>query len=287
MTYVYPVISRRAGGVSVGINLNPNNACNWQCIYCQVPNLVRGSAPPIDLAQLDSELRTLLNALVHGDFMAQRVPAEARCIQDIAFSGNGEPTSARAFPAAVELARRLRDEFVPEAKLRLITNGSLLDRADVQEGIARLGAASGEVWFKLDAATRQGFARINGVNLDTASVARRLHKCATLCTTWVQTCCFSLDGQAPDESEIAAWLALLQQVQEMPVAASCPTDRTTQRTTHTPPSPAGRLAGVHLYGLARPAMQGEAHRLGRLPADWLETLALRVQQLGLPVQISP
>jgi len=27
--YVYPVVSRRAGGVSVGINLNPNNACNW------------------------------------------------------------------------------------------------------------------------------------------------------------------------------------------------------------------------------------------------------------------
>ena len=32
MTYVYPVISRRAGGVSVGINLNTNKACNWRCI---------------------------------------------------------------------------------------------------------------------------------------------------------------------------------------------------------------------------------------------------------------
>jgi hypothetical protein len=50
MRYVYPVVSRRAGGVSVGINLNPNNACNWRCIYCQVPGLTRGGPPPIDLA---------------------------------------------------------------------------------------------------------------------------------------------------------------------------------------------------------------------------------------------
>ena len=47
MSYVYPVVSRRAGGVSVGINLNPNNACNWHCAYCQVPDLVRGAAPEI------------------------------------------------------------------------------------------------------------------------------------------------------------------------------------------------------------------------------------------------
>ncbi len=45
LTYVYPVVSRRAGGVSVGINLSPDNACNWQCVYCQVPDLVRGKAP--------------------------------------------------------------------------------------------------------------------------------------------------------------------------------------------------------------------------------------------------
>ena len=55
-TYVYPVLSRRAGGVSVGINLNPNNACNWRCVYCQVPDLVRGKAPPADLPQLRREL---------------------------------------------------------------------------------------------------------------------------------------------------------------------------------------------------------------------------------------
>jgi hypothetical protein len=75
MRHVYPVISRRAGGVSVGINLNPNNACNWRCIYCQVPDLTRGGPPPLDLALLERELDGFLRAAVAGDFMATRVPA--------------------------------------------------------------------------------------------------------------------------------------------------------------------------------------------------------------------
>jgi hypothetical protein len=35
LRYIYPVVSRRAKGVSIGINLNINNACNWRCIYAQ------------------------------------------------------------------------------------------------------------------------------------------------------------------------------------------------------------------------------------------------------------
>ncbi len=272
MTYVYPVVSRRAGGVSVGINLNPNNACNWRCIYCQVPNLTRGSAPVIDMGLLESELRTMLENLLHGDFMARRVPEDARRIEDIAFSGNGEPTSAREFAAAVDLASRLRTEFKLDAKLRLITNGSLLDRSEVQEGIARLGAADGEVWFKLDAGSRTGMARINSVDLDPAGVIRRLRTCAHLCTTWVQTCCFRLDGQPPEDTEIAAWLDILGQA------------RVTQGASG---DNSGTLAGVHLYGLARPSLQAEAPRLGRLPAAWLEALAERVRQLGLSARVSP
>ncbi|MEK9653777.1 MAG: radical SAM protein, partial [Betaproteobacteria bacterium] len=58
--YVYPVVSRRAGGLSVGINLNTNNACNWRCIYCQVPNLVRGAPLPVSLPDLNFELTSFL-----------------------------------------------------------------------------------------------------------------------------------------------------------------------------------------------------------------------------------
>jgi wyosine [tRNA(Phe)-imidazoG37] synthetase (radical SAM superfamily) len=262
LRYVYPVVSRRAGGVSVGINLNPNNACNWRCIYCQVPNLQRGNAPPIDLSLLEAELRALLEDLLHGDFMIRRVPEDSRRIVDIAFSGNGEPTSAREFPQAVDLVMQLMAELELTIKLRLITNGSLIDRPLVREGITRLGRGNGEVWFKLDAATRDGMERINGVVLDPTGVARRLRDCAGLCSTWVQTCCFLLDDRPPDETEILAWLQILDQTKTS-------------------------LAGVHLYGLARPSQQSEASRLKTIPMAWLEMLAERVRQLGLTVQVSP
>jgi len=264
MRYVYPVISRRAGGVSVGINLNPNNACNWRCIYCQVPDLTRGGPPPIDLALLERELDEFLHTATAGDFMATRVPAGSRRLVDVAFSGNGEPTSAREFAAAVGVAERLMAAhgLAHKIPLRLITNGSLLDRKTVQSGIAHLNRAGGEVWFKLDAGTAAGFSRINGIRVRPELVARRLACCAALAPTWVQTCLFRIDGAAPAEQEILAWLTLL-----------------------APLAPA--LAGVHLYSLARPSRRTEAWRLGRMEAEALEAVAERIRQLGLKVRVSP
>jgi wyosine [tRNA(Phe)-imidazoG37] synthetase (radical SAM superfamily) len=264
MRYVYPVISRRAGGVSVGINLNPNNACNWRCIYCQVPDLQRGGPPPIDLALLERELNDFLHWAVAGDFMATRVAADARRLVDVAFSGNGEPTTAAEFAEAVTIARRVlvTHGLARAVVLRLITNGSLLDRKLVQTGIASIGAAGGEVWFKLDAATSAGLARSNGTRARPEAVARRLACCAALAPTWVQTCLFRLDGEALTAPEIEAYLALL-----------------------APLAPA--LAGVHLYSLARPSLQKEAPRLGRMEAEWMEALAARIRELGLTVRVSP
>ena len=265
LTYVYPVISRRAGGVSVGINLNPNNACNWRCIYCQVPNLTRGSAPPIDLDLLGGELRGFLREALTDDFMHRRVPEDARRVVDIAISGNGEPTSAREFAQVIELVATVREEFSlgPQVRTRLITNGSLLGRRSVQQGIERLAACEGEVWFKVDAGTRTGFARINGVVLAPQQVATNLRRCARLCPTWVQTCIFARDGKTPDGAEIEAYVDVL-------------------RTAGT-----DLLAGVLLYGLARPSLQPEAPRLAPAPEAAMAELAARIRELGLTVRVSP
>jgi len=192
------------------------------------------------------------------------VPEGARQLQDIAFSGNGEPTSASEFPQAVAVVENVLRDFglLGKIKVRLITNGSLLDRPGVLEGITHLARCNGEVWFKVDAATTQGIARINDVRLKPEGVLDRLRYCATRCLTWVQTCVLALDGLPPNEAEIQAYLALLQQA-------------------------ANDIAGVHLYGLARPSMQAEAPRLARLPDAWLEQLASRIRQLGITVQVSP
>lgn len=264
MTYVYPVISRRAGGVSVGINLNPNNACNWQCVYCQVPNLVRGGPPPIALDQLERELNTFLNDVVHGDFMTQRVDADVRRLVDVAFSGNGEPTSAMEFPAAVEIALAALDRFNLRGKvlLRLITNGSLLDRPRVQSGITKIGSAPGEVWFKIDAASDKEIAAINGTRTSAERVARRLQRCIAIAPTWVQTCVFLRDGVFAAGEGWDAYLLMLANA-------------------------GGDLRGVHLYSLARTPMQNESSRLAQLDIVQMEMLATQIRQLGLTVVVSP
>lgn len=264
MTYVYPVVSRRAKGVSVGINLNPNNACNWHCAYCQVPGLVRGAAPAIDEALLVRELEGFLHELVHGRFMAEHVPEEARVIRDIAFSGNGEPTSCATFSSIVRQVARIRDEAgLACVPIRLITNGSQVDKPDVQAGLRLLAEAGGEVWFKLDAGTQADIARINGVSIRPASHARRLALCASLCPTWVQTCMFRWDDKAPTTEFVDDYLALLEQA-------------------GLPP-----LKGVLLYGLARQSFQPEAVHLKQLSAAELESIAGRLRQKGLAVAVSP
>ncbi len=265
LRYVYPVISRRAGGVSVGINLNVNNACNWACVYCQVDGLTRGGPPPIDLDLLERELAGFLDDALHGDFMAREVPAEARRLMDVAFSGNGEPTSAFEFPDAVRRVRGVLENFGLAGMLpvRLITNGSLLQRPAVQEGIRVLGELGGEVWFKVDRATAADVMAINGVPLEAEKVRRNLESCASLATTWVQTCWFALDGQAPDAVARDAYCGLLKPL-------------------------ADRLAGIHLYGLARRSLQPAAPRLQRLAITALEDFAEEIRKkTGIRVLVSP
>lgn len=267
MAYVYPVVSRRAGGVSVGVNLNPNNACNWRCIYCQVPDLQRGGPPPVDLARLDGELRRMLAGIVRGDFMQEHVPAGLRRLNDVALSGNGEPTSAVEFNHVIGLVARAMEDFglvEKGVKLVLITNGSLAHRAYVQAGIRRMAMTHGEVWFKFDRATREGMRLVNDSETDPERHFQRLGQVARLCPTWVQTCMFALDGSPPSTEEIDAYLAMLARA----------------RSDGMP------LRGVLLYGLARPSQQAEAPRLGPLPESWMQELGSRIEDLGLPARIT-
>jgi hypothetical protein len=267
LQYVYAVVSRRAGGVSVGINLNPNNACNWRCLYCQVPDLQRGTPPPINVAQLSAELHTLLGRILQGDFLAQEAPPEARHLVDVAFSGNGEPTLAESFPEAVAAVMQVLADFGLGADVRriLITNGSQIRRAGVQAGLASLAAAGGEAWFKLDSATEAGRLRVNDIALSDATVMANLVACAAIIPTWLQTCWFALDAQPPTVAEQTAYLALILRLQ----AAAIP------------------LRGVQLYGLARPSFQAEAPRLSRLPEAVIQAFAARIQALGITVQVFP
>jgi len=266
LIYVYPVISRRAGGVSIGINLNPNNACNWRCIYCQVPNLKRGVAPPIDLKKLETELRGFLNELVYGNFMQEKVPPEARKICDIALSGNGEPTSAKEFSQVIELIARVKQDFpLPDdLKLVLITNGSFIDRPYVLAGLETMSTLNGEIWFKLDSATSEGRLQINNTRMNMKRVFDNLKLATSYCPTWLQTCVFNQTGKPPSDQEVFSYLEFMNVLLQNKIV----------------------LQGVLLYGIERASHQNEASTLTKVDESWFIAFADKIGALGMVVKKS-
>ena len=267
LTYVYPVISRRMGGLSIGINFNTNNACNWRCIYCQVPDLKIGAAPDMDFKLLEDELRFFLEDVLNGDFYDRfQVDEDKRVIKDIAIAGNGEPTSLKEFARAVELIGKIATEagIFPNSNYVLITNGSLIHQARVQAGLKILKSYGGEVWFKLDSATEEGRALINNSGQSCKASVKNLMLSATLCTTKLQTCLIDYDKRGLTDKERLAYLNLLRSIKQ----SGC------------------NLQRVMLYTIARPSLQPEAMRIAPLSAETLNAFADDIRLLGFEVTVS-
>lgn len=267
LTYIYPVLSRRSGGLSIGVNLNINNACNWRCIYCQVPNLIRGSAPSVDIDKLAKELRHFLAEVIHGSFYDREdVPDEFRVIKDIAISGNGEPTTVNEFDQVVNLIELVLKEYglLGSIKCVLITNGSMVNRVHVKKGLEKLAKMNGEVWFKIDSATSKGIATINQARGSNTSTLKRLKIAAELCPTLIQTCVFAYKNEPPNETETNAYIQLLKAV----VSRNIP------------------VKGILLYGIERKSLQPEAKVIKKLPEPWLQDFAMKIKDLSIDVTVT-
>ncbi len=267
LKYIYPVISRRAGGLSIGVNFNTNNACNWRCVYCQVPELTLGTAPDMDFKLLEEELRFFLNDVVHGNFYQRfNIDEDQRVIKDIAISGNGEPTTLKDFAKAVELIGAIATELgvFPQSNFVLITNGSLVHLPRVQQGLQVLQSYGGEVWFKFDSATDTGRARINNCAQSWRASLKNLALSASVCPTKLQTCLLDYDGLGFSDTEQKAFLNLLGLIKKNDI------DVTT----------------VMIYTLARASLQPEAALLKKLSLDELSVFAKKIKLLGYDVSIN-
>jgi len=269
--YIYPVISRRSGGLSIGINFNTNNACNWACAYCQVPDLTIGAAPELDLDLLAAELREFLHDVLHGDFYDRfEIAEDKRGIKDIALSGNGEPTSVKDFYLAIQTITDVVEQanIADPFQYVLITNGSLIHKERVQAGLRLFNQYQGQVWYKVDSATEQGRQLVNQTALSSQKQYDNLILSANLCATWVQTCVLNYKEQESgcllSETEQVAYLALLDKVQQQ----------------------SNQLQGVMLYSLARPSMQDQAVHIAKVTEPELELMAKNIMSLGLAVRVT-
>jgi wyosine [tRNA(Phe)-imidazoG37] synthetase (radical SAM superfamily) len=253
--YVYAVVSRRARGLSIGVNMNPDKACNFDCPYCQVDRATPGGPPRVEVAALAGELEEMLRRAT-GDPWAQppfdTVAPELRRVADVAFAGDGEPTTPPEFPAAARAAREARDRLAPGVPLRLLTNATLFHKDRVRTALAEFD----ELWCKLDAGTESYFHLVDGTRLPFPRVLDNLLLVARERPIVVQSLFLTLDGIGPDDTEIGAWIARL-------------TDIVAQ---------GGRIDHVQVYTVARAPSDP---RCGPLEGQRLEAIVARVRAAGL------
>lgn len=260
-------MSRRAGGLSIGINFNVNNACNWRCIYCQVPDLQRGAAPEMDFELLEQELRFFLDHVLNGNFFDEySVPPEQRVIKDIAISGNGEPTSLPDFDKAITLIGKIATQTVvfPDANFVLISNGSLMHKINTQDGLQALARFGGEVWFKLDSGSEQGRKLINNSVQSQKRLLENLKIASQLCPTKLQTCMLRFRNQLWTDSEKQTYLQLLDQILKQNIA----------------------IEKVMLYSIARQSFQPEAAELIKMDLKEMQDFAADIKAMGFDVSVS-
>jgi wyosine [tRNA(Phe)-imidazoG37] synthetase (radical SAM superfamily) len=212
--FVYAVVSRRSRGISIGINLNPNKACNFDCIYCQVNRNLPPTVQRVDLERVKKELDSILQAEQDGS-LYEAAPFSAldsadRGVRDIAFSGDGEPTTYPHFEAAVRIAADARRRFgLDSAKLVLLTDAAYLHKPSIRAALIVMDENNGEIWAKLDAGSEDYFRKVNRPNVSLDRILDNILNAARVRPLVIQSLWFCIDGNAPPAEEIEAYAGRL------------------------------------------------------------------------------
>jgi histidinol dehydrogenase len=252
---VYPVYSRRSGGLSIGINLFPGQKeCPFDCPYCEIFPFSTNEV--FSTGQMEDGLRAAVLSAAKQKLI----------VKDICFSGNGEPTMSAAFPPALEAAGRIRAELAPDARLVLITCGAgLLDKnifSRLEE--AALGDLALDIWLKLDAGTPEWYKQINRSGIPHEKLIAKIKEFSGRAPLTIQTMLCEADGLMPPAEEAEAWEKLVLEL------ASAPTGPV--GTTGS----AGSIRKIQIYGKARPSPEDPNTR--PLPVSCLEDRAASLRQ---------
>lgn len=262
--FVYPVLSRRSRGISIGVNLNPDKVCNFDCIYCQVDRRSEAETRFVELEQLLAELEAMLDFVTSGaiwdDPKFAGVPSELRRLNDIAFSGDGEPTTYKNFDEIIARAADIKQRRgLDDVKLVLITNASMFHRPAVVRGLELLDANNGEIWAKLESGTDEYYQVVERTKIPFRQVLDNISAAAIQRPIVIQSLFMRIAGTAPPAAEIDAYIDRLNEI----VSAG------------------GRIRLVQIYTVARRPAEDYVAPLSHVEVD---EIAERVaQRTGLSI----
>lgn len=128
---VGPIHSRRLGS-SLGINLLPEHGkiCTFDCIYCECgwnkDHREDKLLPTAD--QVEEALSR----------RAEELHKEGVRVDSITFSGNGEPTIHPDFARIVDITLKVRDRYLKEAKVSVLSNASMIWKEEVRQALMKV-----------------------------------------------------------------------------------------------------------------------------------------------------
>lgn len=263
--WVYPVISRRAGGISIGINLNLDKSCSFRCVYCQVDRTIPEPRIPLDINAIEKELVDIIEEYKRSGLTSfsnfKDVAEEKRQIQDICLSGDGESTLVKEFPEVCRLMKKIQDRYSEfPIRLTLITNATHLQAPGVVEGLATLTSNRGEIWGKLDAGSPEWLKVIDQTKVSLETIQSNLEMTVAKFPMKIQTMLCKVGGQFPSEQEIRKYIDRVEKVYKV--------------------NP-DNFKGVQLYGVVRHTAQDNVEPL---PKQFLENVANIIRE-RIPVTV--
>ncbi|HIA19318.1 MAG TPA: radical SAM protein [Planctomycetaceae bacterium] len=262
--FVYPVLSRRSGGLSIGVNLNPDKVCNFDCIYCQVNRTTESETRFVELDQLldelDRMLEWVLSARIFESGKFADTPEQLRTLRDIAFSGDGEPTTYRNFDEVIQACATLKQKHqLDDVAMVLISNASMFHREHVQRGLQILDQNQGQVWAKLDAGTDAYYQLVERTTIPFQQILDNITQVSLTRPVVIQALFMRIQGEPPAATEQQAFCDRLNEIVDQ----------------------GGQLKLIQLYTVARPPAESFVTPLSDQEIDlFVERIR---QQTGLEV----
>ena len=263
--FVYVVVSPRARGLSVGINMCPDKNCNFHCVYCEVQRNGEPREKCLEVEVMAAELKQTL-AYVRGGRLRERpwyrnLPDELLQLRHVALSGDGEPTLSPYFAEALQAVVHVRAlSGPPFFKLVLLTNGTGLDQPHVQQGLKHL-TRSDEVWAKLDGGTQAYVNKVNRPGVPLEKILSNIRMLARQRPVVIQSLFPAIKGEEPPLEEIEQYAHRLLELK----------------------NGGAEISLVQIYSATRPSPNSES---GHLPLKVLSRIAQTVRQTsGLPAEV--
>ncbi|HTX73351.1 MAG TPA: hypothetical protein VMC79_11040 [Rectinemataceae bacterium] len=231
---LYPVLSRRSEGLSLGVNLFPDRkCCSFDCPYCEVFPFPESA--PFDTERFGTELESFLGT----EWSSSWAPEP---IRDICISGSGEPSMSAGLVAAARIcaeARARHRELLGHSRLVIITNSTGFLSPSGSRGLAEAQALGFVLWAKLDAGSEEQFRRMSGSGYRFDELVEGIRDYAAIRPITIQTMLCEVGGHRPDERDLADYRSTLMRLVRG----------------------GARIEGLQLYTLARPDRSGSCRAL--------------------------